>query len=155
MSSAGIKKQRNAQPLSTHLIEQIGHQRSGCTLIPWWAMIEIFKWRKFSLFFVRPYTCMCFSNIASDIFMVLSFLFLGLFHWQMYDVTGRASSSSRAPSGPGERKGDMVPPRHAGEPKHVCERPISCVKRRKSYLFSQLTQYCILYMQTCWGAVYK
>ena len=25
----------------------------------------------------------------------------------MYDVTGRASSSSHAPSGPGERKGDM------------------------------------------------
>ena len=54
---------------------------------------------------MRPYTC--FSNVASDIFMVLSFLFLGLFHWQMYDVTGRASSSSHAPSGPGERKGDM------------------------------------------------
>ena len=49
---------------------------------------------------------MCFSNVASDIFMVHSFLFLGLFDWQIYDVTGRASSS-HAPSGPGEQKGDM------------------------------------------------
>ena len=46
---------------------------------------------------------------------------------------------------------DGLPPRHAVEPKHVCKRPISCVKRRKCYLFSQLTQYCILHIQTCWG----
>lgn len=38
---------------------------------------------------------------------------------------------------------DGLPPRHAAEPKHVYKRPISCVKRRKRYLFSQLTEYCI------------
>ena len=37
---------------------------------------------------------MCFSNVASDIFRLLSFLFLGFFHWQGSDVTGTESASS-------------------------------------------------------------
>ena len=38
--------------------------------------------------------------------MVLSFFFLGLFHWQIYDVIGRASPSSQTSVAPGLRKGD-------------------------------------------------
>ena len=43
-------------------------------------------------FFVWPY--MCFSNVASDIFRLLSFLFLGGFHWHGSDVHGMESASS-------------------------------------------------------------
>ena len=39
---------------------------------------------------VLPYTC--FTNFTSDMGILLCFRFLGGFHWQEYDVTGRSSS---------------------------------------------------------------
>ena len=89
---------------------------------------------------------MCFSNVASDIFMVLSFLFLvsstGKGMMQLEGLLLRHMHHLVLGS---ERViwMDRLPPRHAAEPKHVYKRPISCVKRRKRYLFSQLTEYCI------------
>lgn len=55
----------------------------------------------------------------------------------MYDVTGRASSSSHAPSGPGERKGDMG----GWTATEACSRAETCVQeadflcKKKKMLF--------------------
>ena len=70
--------------------------------------------------------------------------FLGLFHWQMYDVTGSAPSSSHAQSGPNERViwVDGSPPWHAAELKHVARGRFPAYK--VIYLTNLLnTVYCI------------
>ena len=60
----------------------------------WYFVGHGSKSSNFSFLRFLIFLCTCFSNITSEIFVLLSFCFQGCFHMHAKDVTGSSSASS-------------------------------------------------------------